>query len=395
MTLPIVIAWVLGIMSLVVGVLNVAPRLGESTWQLQMALPEIPQYPILFGLLSATLGGITAQPVVVALGLIGAALSAWEVLLIPAVRRDHLAQMRQLTGDLYPNNIPSDVPTIPAQWSFDQAVRGAWTKYDITIENDVVFAERPSRALKCDIYRPNRPPVREDKYPAVLVFHPGAWTLGDKSWYFTPHDSYLASLGYVVFDCQYRFVQETGWPTQLDDARDAIRWVKANAAHYNIDPERIAVLGRSSGGHVALSAAYRATGDHADTAVRAAIGIYPPLNLTIIAERPGPAIKALFGGDPSDVTAQANYEDGSPLFFVDKNSPPTLLIHGKRDGVVHYIHSEQTRWALKRAGVPVALLRLPWSHHTFDVSPIGIGAQMTQYHIDRFLAWSLYPDDKR
>ncbi len=394
MTLFTVIAWVFGVAALIIGLLNVAPRLGEATWQIQMALPEIPQYPILFGLLTAILGIITIQPVVIALGLIGAALSAWELLLIPSTSQDHFAQMRHLTGDSYPNNIPSDVPIGTGLWSFNQSLRGAWTKYDITIEQDVIYAERPSRALKCDVYRPNRPPVRGDKYPAVLVFHPGAWTLGDKSWYFTPHDSYLASLGYVVFDCQYRFVQETGWPTQLDDARDAIRWVKANAVKYNIDPERVAVLGRSSGGHVALSAAYRATGDYADTAVRAAIGIYPPLNLTIIAETPGPAIKALFGGDPSTAQTQAGYEDGSPLFFADKNSPPTLLIHGKRDGVVHYIHSEQTRWALQRAGVPVGVLRLPWSHHTFDVSPIGIGAQMTQYHIDRFLAWSLYPDER-
>jgi len=394
MMLSSVIAWVFGVLSLIVGVLNIAPRLGEATWQLQMAMPEIPQYPILFGLLTAVLGGITAQPLVIGFGLVGAALSAWELLLIPSTRRDHLAQMRKLTGESYPQNIPTDVPTTPVKWSFDATMRGAWKKYDITIEKDVVYVTRPSRALKCDIYRPNRPPVRGDKYPAVLVFHPGAWSLGDKSWYFTPHDSYLASLGYVVFDCQYRFVQETGWPTQLDDARDAIRWVKANAATYNIDPERIAVLGRSSGGHVALSAAYRATGDYADTAVRAAIGIYPPVNLTIIAETPGPAIRALFDGDPSDVKAQAAYEDGSPLFYADKNSPPTLLIHGKRDGVVHYIHSEQLRWALQRAGVPVGVLRLPWSHHSFDVSPIGIGAQMTQYHIDRFLAWSLYPDER-
>lgn len=392
MTLSVIIAWVFGILAFIVGLLNVAPRLGEATWQIQTALPEVPQYPILFGLLTALLGGLIGLPVVVALGLLGAAMSSWELALIPFARRDHQAQMRHLVGDLYPHNIPADVPVVQNQWSFDQTLRGAWKEYDITIDKDVVYAERPSRALKCDIYRPNRPPVRGDKYPAVIVLHPGAWAMGDKSWYFTPHDSYLASLGYVVFDCQYRFVQEIGWPAQLDDARDAIRWVKANAERYNIDPERIAVLGRSSGGHVALSAAYRANGDHADTAVRAAIGIYPPLNLTIIAETPGPAIKALFGGEPHEVGDA--YHDGSPLFFVDKNSPPTLLIHGKRDGVVHYIHSEQTRWALQRAGVPVGVIRLPWSHHSYDVSPIGIGAQIAQYHIDRFLAWSLYPDER-
>lgn len=391
MTLSVIIAWTLGVAAFAVGLLNIAPRLGEATWKIQTALPEVPQYPILFGLLTALLGGILGIPVVIALGVLGAGMSAWELLLIPATKQDHHAQMRHLTGDLYPQHVPPDVPVAATHWSLDQTLRGAWKTYDITIDKDVVFVERPTRALKCDVYRPNRPPVRGDRYPAVIVLHPGAWTLGDKSWYFTPHDSYLASLGYVVFDCQYRFVQETGWPSQLEDARVAIRWVKANAAHYNIDPDRIAILGRSSGGHVALSAAYRATGEHADTAVRAAIGIYPPLNLTIIGERPGPAIKALFGGDPHEKFEA--YQDGSPLFFAHPQCPPTLLIHGKRDGVVHYIHCEQMRWALQREGVPVGVLRLPWSHHSYDVSPIGIGAQLVQYHIDRFLALRLYSDD--
>lgn len=388
MTVWDVVAWGMGCLSLALGILNVAPRIGERTWQIQMAMPEIPQYPVLVGLLTALMGMNTREPVVIAFGLVGAALSGWSLLRVPHARRDHLAQMRRMIGENYPNNIPNDVPVVPTKWSWRQALDGAWRKHDVTVERDVVYVERPSRPLKCDIYRPNRPPVRGDRYPAVLVFHPGAWSLGDKSWYFTPHDEYLAGLGYVVIDCQYRFVQETGWPSQLEDARAAIRWVKANADRYNIDPDRLAVLGRSSGGHVALSAAFRATDSHADTAVRAAIGIYAPLNLTIIGTTPGPAIRALFGGDPDE--CHEAYHDGSPLFAAHPGCPPTLLIHGQRDGVVHWIHSEQMRWALQRHRVPVAALRLPWSHHSFDVSPIGLGAQMTQYHIDRFLAWSLY-----
>ena len=81
-----------------------------------------------------------------------------------------------------------------------------------------------------------------DLLPAVIVLHPGAWSSGDKSWVFTPHDMNLASKGYVVFDIQYRFTQETLWPGQLDDCREAIRWVKANAAKYGVDPARIACL---------------------------------------------------------------------------------------------------------------------------------------------------------
>lgn len=230
--------------------------------------------------------------------------------------------------------------------------------------------------------------VSNDLLPAVIVLHPGAWSSGDKSWVFTPHDMNLASKGYVVFDIQYRFTQETLWPGQMDDCREAIRWVKANAAKYGVDPARIALFGRSSGGHIALSTAYQARGEHADTAVCAVVGIYPPSNFSMVGERVDHRIEALMGGDLTDMPER--YYDASPLNHISHESPPTLLVHGQKDGLVYAINSEVMRWTLRRSGVPAALLRVPWAHHAFDGVPGGLGAQLVQYDIDRFLAWSLY-----
>ena len=222
----------------------------------------------------------------------------------------------------------------------------------------------------------------------MIVLHPGAWSSGDKSWVFTPHDMNLAAKGYVVFDMQYRFTGETLWPGQMDDCREAIRWVKANAAKYGVDPTRIALLGRSSGGHIALSTAYQARDEFADTAVCAVVGIYPPSNFSMVGERVDHRIEALMGGDLIDMPER--YYDASPLNHIRPESPPTLLVHGQKDGLVYAINSEVMRWTLRRAGVPAALLRVPWAHHAFDGVPGGLGAQLVQYDIDRFLAWSLY-----
>lgn len=230
--------------------------------------------------------------------------------------------------------------------------------------------------------------TRTDLLPAIIVLHPGAWSSGDKSWVFTPHDMNLASKGYVVFDIQYRFINETLWPGQMDDTREAIRWVKANAAKYGVDPTRIALFGRSAGGHIALSTAYQARGEFADTSVSAVVGIYPPSNFSMVGERVDHRIEALMGGDLTDIPER--YYDASPLNHISHESPPTLLVHGQKDGLVYAINSEVMRWTLRRAGVPAALLRVPWAHHAFDGVPGGLGAQLVQYDIDRFLAWSLY-----
>lgn len=387
----------LGLSSAALGLLAMLPRVSARTWMTQMALSEFPGVPALLGGAVGAAGWKFKSPVAFTLGTLGSLMSLLPVLNVRSAVANMNREMRGALGRNYETAIQPHALNAcqPYRWSLRRTFTAhRLAQYPVVVERDVVYCERPTRPLKLDVYRPTaalRDAANDggsSLLPAVIVLHPGAWSSGDKSWVFTPHDMTLAAKGYVVFDIQYRFVDETQWPGQLDDCRAAVRWVRAHAAEYGVDPNRIALLGRSSGGHIALSTAYQAHGEHADTRVNAVVGIYAPSNLAMVGEKVDPRIARLMGGDLNE---QPNrYYDASPLNHVSPEAPPTLLIHGQKDGLLYSINSEVLRWALRRAGVPVALLRVPWAHHAFDGAPGGLGAQLTTYDLDRFLAWSLY-----
>jgi acetyl esterase/lipase len=231
--------------------------------------------------------------------------------------------------------------------------------------------------------------VHNDRYPAILVLHGGGWRHGDKGGLYAPHHRELAAQGYVVFDAQYRLTVKDGerWPAQLDDVRAAIRWVKANADDYNIDPERIVLMGRSAGGHIALEAAYRATGEYADTRVCAVVGYYAPTNLRLTRAEHDERVLMLLGDTSYNIPDV--YADASPLDFAGGDSPATLLLHGTMDSLVTPIHTELLVNRLRSCRVPVVALRIPWGRHAFDLARLGMGARMSQRHVDRFLAWAV------
>lgn len=260
----------------------------------------------------------------------------------------------------------------------------------VTIQRDIPFYETSSRTLNLDLYVPSAAPAVGNRYPAVIAIHGGGWRNGDKGGYFEPHHRYLAAQGYVVFDIQYRLTERDGvkWPTPLADVRAAIRFAKSHAEQYVIDPERIALYGRSAGGHLALSAAYRACDEFADTKVKAVVGVYAPANLRLTGPTHDGRVIALLGGTSYELPDV--YADASPYDYAGTNSPPTLLLHGAMDDDVSPIHAELVSNRLKVAGVPCAVLRVPWGRHGFDGLMPGLGAQLTQYYVDRFLAWSLY-----
>ncbi|MBN2305458.1 MAG: alpha/beta hydrolase, partial [Anaerolineae bacterium] len=269
----------------------------------------------------------------------------------------------------------------------------------VRVTRDVLFAAPDGQPLRLDIYEPSRP--ADGPRPPVVVVHGGAWFHGDKSDYaFGLHDRWLAGQGYTVFDVQYRLTGR--WPAPLADVKCAIRWVKANAARLNVDPDRVALMGRSAGGHLALMAAYtpgdpRFAGDcfadgsanhnaadETNDRVAAVIASYAPADLRLWPAESGSAIAELLGGLPHEVPDV--YHAASPVTHVRPGLPPTLLIHGQRDRTVPPAHTELLVNHLRAAGVTTVALRIPWGRHGVDALLVGLTGPMIQYDVDRFLA---------
>jgi acetyl esterase/lipase len=250
---------------------------------------------------------------------------------------------------------------------------------------DIEFARPEGQALHLDVYQPMLPPAMGERYPAVLVIHGGGWRNGDKHEYFETHSRHLANQGYVVFDIQYRLATVSKWPAQMDDVKAAIRWVRCHAEEYQIDPDQIHLLGRSAGAHLALMTACC---PDADTPVAGVVSVYGPTELRWEGLAPDSPIVELMGGTYE--MKRWDYETASPVALVREGLPPILLIEGGMDALVPNTHGDLFAGRMYLMDSPFAVLRIPWSRHGFDAVYFGLGAQVAQYYIDRFLAWSAY-----
>ncbi len=239
--------------------------------------------------------------------------------------------------------------------------------------------------------------------PAVVMVHGGGWHAGTRGK--TPlWDAWLAERGYVVFDIDYRLAPPPRWQDAPGDVKCAVGWVKRNAERYGVDPGRIALVGYSAGGHLALLSAYSEGSGQLppscnveDTGVSAVAAFYPPTDLRRLYEMEWPwsrpnfvgldATKRFLGGTPDVVPDR--YRVSSPTVHIDSGDPPTLLVHGGADRVVPIEQSELLARRLEEAGVSHRLLRLPWANHSFDhateLSWSGSGAQITRSALAGFL----------
>jgi acetyl esterase/lipase len=222
--------------------------------------------------------------------------------------------------------------------------------------------------------------------PCVLVIHGGSWARGDR------HDlpelnRYLAERGYVVASMSYRLAPAHPFPAARDDVDSALVFLKRNAVAFGIDPHRFVLLGRSAGGELALLAAYR----HADPSVRGVVGLYAPTDLRFGYRNPAnpyvldsrAVLRNYLGGTPATVGAQ--YDSASPISYLHRTMPPTLLIHGGRDELVTVQHSVRLHAALRELGEPSVFLRLPWATHGCDYVFSGPCGRVVRHTIERFI----------
>jgi acetyl esterase/lipase len=261
----------------------------------------------------------------------------------------------------------------------------------------LVYATVEGRPLALDVYRP---PATAAPVPAVIVIHGGGWSSGDKGE--TPQQSErIAAQGYAVFDIQYRLAPQPNWKIAVGDVKCAIGWVKQHAreAQVEIDPERITLLGRSAGGHLALLAAYSAADASlppscpaGDTGVESVISFYGPTDLVWGYEHPtNPSVypssqrlRAFLGGPPS--TAAEAYQKCTIGNLVSAKTPRTLLLHGNQDQFVSPAHVHFLAPKLKAAGVAVDVVIIPYGQHGFDYVVGGLSNQIAEAAVLRFLA---------
>ena len=269
------------------------------------------------------------------------------------------------------------------------------------------YARPGEEELKLDIWRPSDDPggspAAERRRPAVVVVHGGGWQSGTRG-EFPEWNAWLAHKGHVVFDIDYR-LSPSNWQEAPADVACAVGWVKENADRYGVDPERVALMGRSAGGHLALLAAYTwgpATStpgceapNARDTGVAAVVAFYPPTDLARLSHQEYlGGMDRFLGGAPGAVPGR--YRLLSPISRVGPGDPPTFLAHGGDDEIVPPEESELLSGRLREAGVPHRLVELPWANHTFDFSWGGWGSQITRSSLEEFLESRLEaPEDAR
>ena len=210
-----------------------------------------------------------------------------------------------------------------------------------------------------DVYEPVADTGRASR-PAIVAIHGGAWRGGDKAWA-EQFAKELCPYGYVVFSINYRLAGRPGgtWPAQIEDVQKALRYIRANATRFRIDPERIASLGMSAGGHLATMAALRDDPTGPSGRVKVAINLDGEHDLTM----PPDQVMADFDdimtavlGHPAPWSA-AELRDISTVTFA-RPDVSVLTIHGAGDDNVYVAQGERLTAVLRSKGADAELVRV-------------------------------------
>lgn len=264
------------------------------------------------------------------------------------------------------------------------------------IHYDLSYVSNGHERQKLDLYVPDA----VEPLPLILWVHGGAWLSGSKD---DPVPLAYLEAGYALASINYRLSPDAQFPAQIQDCKAAVRWLRAHATRYGLDPNRFGAWGNSAGGH--LAALLGTTGDvdafdvgehlGASSRVQAVVDYFGPTDFVqmdahrtpngLVHDAADSPESRLIGGpiqENKGKVARAN-----PITYVTKDDPPFLIIHGDADSIVPHHQSVLLEAALKQAGVPVSLYTVAGGGHGDFTDP------NLRRQVRAFLATHLKPSE--
>ena len=251
---------------------------------------------------------------------------------------------------------------------------------EIVIEESITYGKAGDTELKLDLARP----PGDGPFPAIVFIHGGGWSGGNRQAY-RGQIQEAAKRGYVAATISYRLMQfdqarkETTtatpiFPAQIHDAKAAIRWLRAHAEQYHVDPDRIGVTGASAGGHLSLlvgltdpSSSLEGDSGNPDQSsrVQAVVNVFGPTDMAFCFEHSSVAwiFRLFMGGTPSEAAQQ--YKAASPVTYVTKDAPAVLTLHGDQDALVPVEQAKAFDDKMKAVGANHTLMVFEGQGHGF------------------------------
>ncbi len=258
---------------------------------------------------------------------------------------------------------------------------------DIAISQNLTYATVDGVSLQLDLAQPAE---GEGPFPTLVFIHGGGWSGGNRHSYRASIEG-AARRGYVAATISYRLTQpdansvpKVPFPAQIHDCKAAVRWLRAHAKDYRIDPERMAAIGGSAGGHLSLLVGLTDKNDRLEgdlgnpdqsSRVQAVVNIYGPTELKSLYETTPVVqglLKALCNGTPEQVAD--TYRQASPVTFITADDPLILTLHGDADEIVPVQQARLLDDQLKAAKLNHELIVLAGQGHGFQ-GPAAVEAQ--------------------
>jgi acetyl esterase/lipase len=257
----------------------------------------------------------------------------------------------------------------------------------VTVIHGLTYESKPV-TMKLDLYLPHPPAGKRS--PLVIVIHGGGWTAGGRA---DPREveicTTLADAGFAAASVSYHLGgsrESAWWPRNLIDCKTALRFLRANADQYNIDPKHVGVLGESAGAQLALMLAFTSdvpaleptTMPGVSDKVDAVVEMYGDTNLL---SRQGTKADGTPNGKFHDTNAARMlgyslglypdlWKSASPVNYIRRDDPPVLIIHGLKDPTVDYPQASELYNDLKASGVDATLMLLKGVPHGFDLKTV-------------------------